>query len=106
MVSDSTNVLALECALRRRAALRAAARARERVRLCASHRLVRAQTFDSPAAFAHFRVFALCTAGRDEGWHRFELDSLAEQLGVYLRSLTALAGIGWPINSPGSRSRI
>jgi hypothetical protein len=100
VVSDSTNVLALECALRRRADLRAAARARERVKLCASHRLLRAQTYDSPAAFAHFRVFALCTAGRDEGSHRFELESLAEQIGVYLRVMAALAGIGWPVKDP------
>src|SRR5215218_9567481 len=44
VVSDSTNVLALECALRRRTALRSAGRARVRVKLCASHRLLRAQT--------------------------------------------------------------
>lgn len=89
VVSDSTNVMALECALRRRAALRGG-RTAERVRFCSSHRLVRAQTFSGPAAFAHFKVFALCTAGRDEGGYAFELSSLLEQIKVYLGLFAAL----------------
>jgi hypothetical protein len=100
VVSDSTNVLALECALRRRANVRTAAQARDRVKLCASHRLLRPQHFDQPGFFAHFRVFALCTAGRDEGGHRFELESLAEQLTLHLRLMAALAGIGYPLKQP------
>ena len=57
--SDSTNVLALECARRRRLALRDDARAPDRVKLCASHRLIRAQRFDGPASFPHFRLLAV-----------------------------------------------
>jgi hypothetical protein len=72
VVSDSTNVLALESALRRRVSLREGRQSVERVRLCASQRLVRAQRFTRPEALAHFRLFALCTAGRDEGQRRFE----------------------------------
>src|SRR5258708_809690 len=41
VVADATNVLALECASRRRRLLRADPRNRERVRLCTSHRVVR-----------------------------------------------------------------
>src|SRR5437016_6932759 len=67
LVSDSTNVLALECALRRRGLLQSPAQIRAPVRLCASHRLLRAQHYDRPGALAHFRLFALCTAGRDQG---------------------------------------
>ena len=59
VVSDSTNVLALECALRRRARSRVRSGASDRVRLCASHRLLRAQRFAGPNQFAHFRAFAL-----------------------------------------------
>jgi hypothetical protein len=97
LVSDSTNVLALECAVRRRAHLRAPNRRHQRVRLCASHRLLRPQSFTGPASFAHFRLFAVCTAGRDEGSYRFELDALAEQLAVYLRLFEQLRQAGYGI---------
>ena len=99
LVSDSTNVLALECAARRRVHLRSAGQARQRVRLCASHRLLRPQNATGPATFSHFRLFALCTAGRDEGSYRFEMDTLAEHLGLYLRLLSALPASGYAIHS-------
>jgi hypothetical protein len=95
LVSDSTNVLALECAARRRACIRSRDQASRRVRLCASHRLLRPQPGSGPATFAHFRLFALCTAGRDEGGYSFELEALAEQLGLYLRLLSALVAAGY-----------
>jgi hypothetical protein len=78
VVADATNVLALEAALRRRADSTSWAR------LCASHRLVRAQDFGAPGAYAHFRLFSLCTAGRDSGGFGFESASLREHLEVYL----------------------
>jgi hypothetical protein len=98
LVSDSTNVLALECALRRRALLQAPAQIRTRVRLCASHRLLRAQHYDRPGALAHFRLFALCTAGRDQGSYGFEVEALVEQLSFYLRLLMALIERGYAIH--------
>lgn len=98
LVSDSTNVLALECALRRRALLRSPGQARNWVRLCASHRLLRAQHYDRPGALAHFRLFGLCTAGRDEGGYRFECAALVEQLDFYLRLLSALIERGYAIH--------
>lgn len=97
VVSDSTNVLALECAARRRRYLGAPDQLRGRARLCASHRLLRPQRFDGPGSFAHFRLFALCTAGRDEGSYRFELDTLLEHLTVYARLLSAVAAIGYAV---------
>jgi hypothetical protein len=100
VVSDATNVLALECALHRRAHLRADPRAAERVKLCASHRLLRAQNFNRPGLFAHFRLFGLCTAGRDEGSCRFEIESLAEHIRFYLRLMAASGEIGFPMNDP------
>jgi hypothetical protein len=95
VVSDSTNVLALECAVRRRAHLRAPGQRHQRVRLCASQRLLRPQSFSGPVSFAHFRLFGMCTAGRDEGSYRFELDALAEQLAFYLRLFAALQAHGY-----------
>jgi hypothetical protein len=90
LVSDSTNVLALECAVRRRNYLRSPDHRHTRVRLCTSHRLVRAQNFNREGALAHFRLFALCSAGRDEGNYGFECAALTEQLTFYVRLLTSL----------------
>ncbi|GAP96622.1 hypothetical protein [Leptolyngbya sp. NIES-2104] len=81
--SDSTNVLALECARRRRDK---AHRATE-IKLCASHRLLRPQAPNKPGTFPHFRIFSLVTAGRDRGSYRFEVAALAEQLEFYLQLL-------------------
>jgi hypothetical protein len=93
--SDLTNVLALECARRRRLIHRDDAHASERVRLCASQRQLRAQQFEGPASFAHFRLFGLCTAGRDEGSFKFEIDALAEQVDFYLRLLNQSRELGY-----------
>ena len=97
LVSDSTNVLALECAVRRRTYLRQPDQRHRRVRLCASHRLLRPHPISGPVSFAHFRLFGMCTAGRDEGAFQFELDSLAEQLALYLQLFAALPATGYSI---------
>ncbi len=93
VVSDATNVLALECALRRRALLSADPRSAEPVHLATNHRLVRAQFFDGPNLFAHFGLFGLCTASRTLGSAQFELSALALHTGFYLRAIRAFAGI-------------
>jgi hypothetical protein len=96
--SDATNVLALECARRRRTAMRSNPRATDRVKLCASHRLLRAQSFEGPASFQHFRLLALCTAGRDEGSFRFEVESLLEHIDFHLRLLGRVGDLGYTID--------
>ncbi len=112
VVSDSTNVLALECALRRRALLHARPKSAEAVHLAASHRLLRAQHYQSPDATTHFSAFALCSAGRDQGGLRFELDALARHLRFYLRSVRAFTGPTVPLHvtltdfSPSPRYRL
>ncbi len=82
VVSDPTNVLALECAVRRR---------RDRthtLRLCTSHRTLRAQPVAPPFS-RHFRLLALCSAGRIVG----EEELLEEQVAFYVRFLeSAKAG--------------
>lgn len=90
VVSDSTNVLALECALRRRVQRRGATYSRDVVRLCASHRLVRAQKYKDPNLRAHFRMFTLCTAGKDGAEGKFVAASLNEQITFYLRFLASV----------------
>ena len=81
-MADPTNALALEAALRR------AGQPRETVRLAAVQRVVRAQRF--PAGWsAHFGLFAMVTAGRDQGSGRFEQAAVAEQLRFAVAALRA-----------------
>ena len=97
VVSDSTNVLALECAVRRRALLRADPKSAEPVHLAASHRLLRGQNYADPALASHFSVFALCSAGRDRGNLRFELAALGLHMRFYLKALRAFLGADVPL---------
>jgi hypothetical protein len=92
VVADATNVLALECAVRRAELLRGDTRSSARVQLAASHRVLRAQPFSGPALHQHFRLLGLVAAGRDEGSFRFEVESLLEQVSFFLRLLGA-AGV-------------
>jgi hypothetical protein len=94
VVSDSTNVLALECALRRRQLLKTQPRSTEAVHVAASHRLLRAQHYGDSKASAHFRLFTLCSAGRDGGNFRFEFSTLAFHLRFYFHSLRKFLGSG------------
>ena len=85
VLSDGTNVLAVECALRRRATRREGAQ----VKLAASARVVRAQQFEGTRSFAHFRLLHLCSAGRDVGSSHFVFDALVEHVAIQLRALRA-----------------
>ncbi|MEK7255015.1 MAG: hypothetical protein AAB316_09740, partial [Bacteroidota bacterium] len=89
VLADCTNVLALECARQRQALLKNQPKSQEKIRLCTSHRLIRTQPLPDPRFLSHFRIFGLCTAGRDEGSFQFELASLKEHLAFHLSLLTA-----------------
>jgi hypothetical protein len=103
VAADPTNALALEAASRR---------ARDRavagtVRLAGVQRVVRAQQF-SAGMYPHFSLFALATAGRDEGSCRFEQNALAEHLRFAIASLTAVGSVGievalTPLSDAGTR---
>jgi hypothetical protein len=85
VVSDPTNVLALEAAARRRA------RPREPVvSLAACHRVLRGQPFDAPGLFQHFRLFALVSSARDRGSARTEAEMLTAHLQFWTRALAEL----------------
>jgi hypothetical protein len=87
VVSDATNVLALEACSRRAALLTAGAAPSAAVHLATAQRLVRPQRYDNPAALPHFRLFGLCSAGRDPGAHRFEIDTLIEHCRFFLTAI-------------------
>jgi hypothetical protein len=95
VVSDGSNVLALECALRRRG--RRNQRDDAPVKLAASARVVRAQQFEGTRSFAHFRLFHLCSAGRDSGASHFVIDALVEHVSIQLRALRAFLGDAVPL---------
>jgi hypothetical protein len=97
VVSDSTNVLALECSSRRKALLRADPKSSAAVHLAASHRLLRAQNYQNPKLLAHFSIFALCSAGRDQGNLGFELSALCLHIRFYLSALRAFLGAQVPL---------
>ncbi|HSS97980.1 MAG TPA: hypothetical protein VLK33_13160 [Terriglobales bacterium] len=97
VVSDSTNVLTLECALVRKKLLRANPKSKEQVHRAASHRLLRTQNYNDPNSIAHFSAFALCSAGQDQGNLQFELATLATHIQFYLRALRAFLGVNLPL---------
>jgi hypothetical protein len=111
VVADPTNALALEAAARRAGPAQGGSAqsspAQGRVCLAAIHRVVRAQRF--PAGWsAHFGLFAMVTAGRDEGDRRFERSVLAEHLRFAVAGLRA-AGLArvqaalTPLSDAGER---
>jgi hypothetical protein len=97
-VSDSTNVLALESAIRRRELLRNHPKSSKPVHLATSHRLLRAQHYENPKASAHFGSFALCSAGRDQGHLQFELSTLKLHIRFYLTAFRAFLGPDVPLH--------
>ena len=84
VVSDPTNVLALEAASRRQ---RAGA---PTVSLASCHKVLRGQPFDAPGVFQHFRLFALVTSARDRGSGRTEAAMLTTHLQFWARALEEL----------------
>ncbi|HWB75895.1 MAG TPA: hypothetical protein VG755_13095 [Nannocystaceae bacterium] len=90
VVADTTNVLALECALRLRAAPGTA------VHLTTSQRVVRAQPLpkDKPGFSQHFRLFVLASGGHEAEAHAFTLDTLALHVRTLLAAFTRLEAGG------------
>jgi hypothetical protein len=86
VLSDGTNVLALEAAIRRKAD------SAGMVKLCCSARHVRAQSFDNPDFSAHFDLFCMVTAGKDTGSYTFEKEAMVNQLTLYFKFLKDRTG--------------
>jgi hypothetical protein len=82
VVSDPTNVLALECARR------LLAQPEQPVRLCTVHQVLRAQPLPARAGHTrHFRMFALVDAGPGLAEDGFEVDAVVRHLRVFDRLL-------------------
>ncbi|MDC0716885.1 hypothetical protein [Nannocystis bainbridge] len=90
VVSDSTNVLALECARRLRRDPHTP------VRLATCQRVVRAQEVPRRPGYAHhFKLFSLATAGRQTRDHGFLVDALVEHVRTLLRGFDQLTQEGF-----------
>ena len=90
VVSDPTNVMALECARRLR---RDPATV---VRLATSHRCVRAQPIPKRRGLtANFRIFCIVSAGLERQNHAFVVDAMAEHIKTMLHALEHLEQHGF-----------
>jgi len=93
VVADSTNVLAIECAVRRREQRNFSAGHADSVHLAASHRLLRGQKISPrPGVLQHFRLFSLCSAGRDSGNLRFETEALRLHIEFFITAFNKFLG--------------
>ena len=93
VVSDPTNVFALECARRLRAD------PSQIVRLATCHRCVRAQQVPKQPGFAqHFRIFCLATAGRELQDNAVLVAALSEHIATHLAALDRLEQHGYQFN--------
>lgn len=85
VISDPTNVLALESARRLRKDPTST------VKLATSHRCVRAQAFPKlPGFAAHFRLFCLTTAGHESKDQAFTVDALIDHIRTHMHTLELL----------------
>lgn len=90
VVSDPTNVLALECAAR------LTRRPAEAVKLATSQRVIRAQEVPKRPGFAqHFRIFVLATGGRELKDHAFVVGAMVEHIRTMLAALDRLEANGY-----------
>jgi hypothetical protein len=131
VLSDPTNVLALECAWRlterasmptevavpgdaagpaipgRKSAAGGGPRATHLpapVRLATSHRCTRAQAPPNRPGFAaHFRMFCLASAGYERESRAFTASALAEHINTHLAALDRLKRHGYAISTSGVR---
>ncbi len=80
VVSDPTNPLAIEAAIRRRSG-------EPEVHLATSHQVLRAQQFSATGASSHFKLFALVSSGRDTGSKHTEARFLSLHVAFWLTVL-------------------
>jgi hypothetical protein len=90
VVSDPTNLLALECAQRLRQV------PTQILKLTTSHRCVRAQPFPKqPGYAAHFRLFSLATAGHERKDQGLLVEALSEHIRTHWSALDRLEQHGY-----------
>lgn len=84
VVSDATNVLALEATSRRKQARAAGNMETQDIHLATCHRLLRAQSYTAAHLSPHFQLLGLCSAGRGGD---FELTALILQVEFLVTAL-------------------
>jgi hypothetical protein len=89
---DPAGGLALEAAVRRRALLRVDPRSNVSIELAGCQRAIRAQPFQGPVSFAHFAIFAVASAGRNERGLPFERAAAVRHVLFHARGALA-AGV-------------
>ena len=98
VVSDSTNVLALECARRLRGNWDVP------VHLATCHRVLRTQPQPRlPGHSQHFNLFALASGGREAKDHAFTVDTLVLHIRTMLRALERLGAARLLVRQTPSR---
>jgi hypothetical protein len=93
VTADATNVMALECAVRREKILLKNSKSNQRIKLCTSHRHTRTQSVEDTNFTPHFTIIALCTGGRDEGNLLFEKETISEHIAFYLNIFQHIADL-------------
>jgi hypothetical protein len=94
VVSDPTNLMALECAKRLRT------QPHQPVHLATTQRVVRAQPHPRMPGFSpHFRIFALASGGRETKDHAFTVDTLVLHLRSMLAALARVEAHGFGIGA-------
>ncbi len=90
VIADVTTALTLECVRRR------TLNPNEKVDVCTNQRTTRLQKYEDGSGFSpHFKVFAMCSAGKDIGHDSFEKESLIAHIGVYLEILEKSRELGY-----------
>jgi hypothetical protein len=90
VIADITTALALECARQRQRTPNV------QVDICTNQRTLRLQKYEKGSGFSpHFRIFAMCSAGRDFGHDLFEKGNLVTHISAYLNILNRAKEMGY-----------
>lgn len=93
VIADATTALALQIARQRKQL------PNKEVHLATNQRTLRSQQYEKASGFtSHFKVFAMCSAGRNEGSEIFESRVLYDHLSTYLKFLQGLNNSGIEVN--------
>ena len=94
VISDPTTALALQCAHERLKKIKEEPKDTDLVDLATSQRVIRQNKLKKTSQTQHFRTFTLMSAGRDQGFEKFEKEKLKEHISFLLNLFEALRGTG------------
>jgi len=95
VMADIGTALALEY-MKRRELLKETLKGNASINLCSSQRIIRLQQFTKESGFTpHFKIFALCTGGKDSGYENFKIETVTKHIALYLDLLRLLNENGY-----------